>query len=694
MSGRSAQDLWHLTIDDLLSAPVETPRLDGPGPFVVNLSASTAPISIPTGTLVGFEQCRVFQVTSKEDGRARFRLRLGFFSSVENVERAVEALRSRYPSAFATHATPDDLRFIAKGGSPQARQRVRNDGVRKIGKKRDIRRDHSQERVAQRAGHPPQHPQKHNGSNNLTAKQQEALDVEAILLAALAEPSAPNSRKPAAPAHHHAAQAKHTRGRRHAAPVQPRTVKGNTRSPAPAPTPPKTAPVAPTSVAARLSTTHEAPIDLHLIDKIFETPTPSPAPSPSIDMDDTARAALELLTKPRPATPAPAPPASAPVKSKAPEEVSIDLQMVDRILEPAPTAPAVDDDAKPALPSGQLQPVQAVAATAATTGRNRRPEEVPIDLDFVDTIVERLRLPLEPPTPSVPDASGAAAPEAAEVPIDLHAIARIFEEEPPAREESASPAAQIESSAPRQSELIAAAFEAASKTEAKVKADTEAQAQAEAEARLRAETEARIRAEVEAKVQAELEEKARAEAQARSRAEAEAKARAEAEEKLRAEQEARVRAEVEVRIRAEIEARAKAELEARLRAEEEARMRAEVERRALAEAEARTRAEVEAKLRAETEARIRAEAEARVRAETETRIRAEAEQRARAEAEARARAEAEAKVRAEAEARARTEAEKKARAEAEAKARAEAEKSARGSGSPSASGSEKGPCRG
>ena len=684
MSGRSAQDLWHLTIDDLLTAPVEEQRLTGPGPFVINLSASTAPISISAKTLVGFEQCRVFQVTTKDDGRARFHLRLGFFSSVENVEKAVEALRSRYPSAFAMQATPDDLRFVAKSNSAQVRQRVRTDGARKIGKKRDVRSDHAPRDHAPRSGHSTPHSHKHNGSgaNNLTTKQLEALEVEAILNAALAEPTAAKPRKPAPPPQHSAGQSKQTRARRPAAPEpQHRTPKRHDPAPRATPVVPKSAP--PPAKHAPV-TTQETPIDLHLIDRIFEAPAAAPAPAPSVGLDDTARAALELLTKPRTANAPPAAaaaPTAAPAKSQAPEEVSIDLQMVDRIREPASTptesrAPSPASAAAMRVPAPQPIATPTPAATTSSTGKSRRPEEVPIDLDFVDTIVERIRVPLEAPAPTV-DTGSADAMDVEELPIDLHGIARLFEDEPGARQNATTPAVEPAVGVPRQSDLITAALEVASKAEAKAKAEAESQSQALAEARLRSETEARIRAEVETQVQAELGQKARAEMEARLRAEAEARARAEAEEKLRAEQEARIRAEAEARIRVEIETRAKAELEARLRAEEEARARVEAERRALAESEARVRAEVEAKLRAETEARLRAEAEGRVRAETEARLRAEAEQKARTEAEKKARAEAEARTRAEAEAKARAEAEAQARAQAEAKARAQAEKKAK-----------------
>ena len=77
MTQGTAEDLWHLSIDDLFVTPVETPPLEGPGPFVINLSASTAPISIPATGLSGFEKHKLYQLSRKEDGRDRFRLRLG-----------------------------------------------------------------------------------------------------------------------------------------------------------------------------------------------------------------------------------------------------------------------------------------------------------------------------------------------------------------------------------------------------------------------------------------------------------------------------------------------------------------------------------------------------------------------------------------------------------------------------------------
>ncbi len=111
MTQGAAEDLWHLSIDDLFVTPVETPPLEGPGPFVINLSASTAPIGIPATGVSGFEKLKLYQLSRKEDGRDRFRLRLGFFDTPAAANEALAALRELYPSAFATNATEDDQRF-------------------------------------------------------------------------------------------------------------------------------------------------------------------------------------------------------------------------------------------------------------------------------------------------------------------------------------------------------------------------------------------------------------------------------------------------------------------------------------------------------------------------------------------------------------------------------------------------------
>jgi hypothetical protein len=117
-------EIWHLTIEDLLAPLPETPRLGGPGPFVINLSASTAPISLPVKSLTERADVHVYQVQRTEDRRLRYRLRLGPFETEDEAQVVLEAVREIYPGALTATAETDDLRAIeslrAKTGTPPA----------------------------------------------------------------------------------------------------------------------------------------------------------------------------------------------------------------------------------------------------------------------------------------------------------------------------------------------------------------------------------------------------------------------------------------------------------------------------------------------------------------------------------------------------------------------------------------------
>lgn len=114
MKDRQAnQDLWHLTIDDLLTPPAETPRLGGDGPFIINLSTSTAPIVIPPKDQLNIEGLHAYQISRTEEGRQRFRLRLGPISTELEADAILSAVRDRYPGAMIAMAADDDLRAIS-----------------------------------------------------------------------------------------------------------------------------------------------------------------------------------------------------------------------------------------------------------------------------------------------------------------------------------------------------------------------------------------------------------------------------------------------------------------------------------------------------------------------------------------------------------------------------------------------------
>jgi hypothetical protein len=109
-----AGEIWHLSIEDLFQPVQEAPRLGGDGPFVINLSVSTAPISVPTKAFTNSTlDAHVYQIQVTEDGRTRYRLRLGPFASEDEADAILAEARDTYPGALTATASPSDLRVIA-----------------------------------------------------------------------------------------------------------------------------------------------------------------------------------------------------------------------------------------------------------------------------------------------------------------------------------------------------------------------------------------------------------------------------------------------------------------------------------------------------------------------------------------------------------------------------------------------------
>lgn len=106
-------EIWHLTIDDLLAPLPETGRLGGHGPFVINLSASSAPISVLGKRFPGCPNAYVYPVQRMEDRRLRYRLRLGPFANEDEADTILKKVRDIYPGALTATADTDDLRAIA-----------------------------------------------------------------------------------------------------------------------------------------------------------------------------------------------------------------------------------------------------------------------------------------------------------------------------------------------------------------------------------------------------------------------------------------------------------------------------------------------------------------------------------------------------------------------------------------------------
>lgn len=104
------------SINTAAAAHIETPLMatasePGTDLFVINLCASMTPMPSVPKHLKGFERYKLYQVSKMEDGRRRYRLRLGFFTSEADAELIVGSIRSLYPAAFTACLSNEDLRY-------------------------------------------------------------------------------------------------------------------------------------------------------------------------------------------------------------------------------------------------------------------------------------------------------------------------------------------------------------------------------------------------------------------------------------------------------------------------------------------------------------------------------------------------------------------------------------------------------
>ena len=106
-------EFWHLSVDDLLAPLPDSARLGGPGPFVINLSSSSAPIAPPAKGIAGCQHAHVYQVQRTEDRRPRYRLRVGPFANEDEADAILQKVRDIYPGALTATADVDDMRAIA-----------------------------------------------------------------------------------------------------------------------------------------------------------------------------------------------------------------------------------------------------------------------------------------------------------------------------------------------------------------------------------------------------------------------------------------------------------------------------------------------------------------------------------------------------------------------------------------------------
>jgi hypothetical protein len=103
----------------LLSGQLAAASGAGSALFVINLCASMAPAQLTGKTLPGLDSYRLYQVSRVEDGRTRYRLRLGFFTSEADAEVVLATVREKYPTAFAACLCDEDRRY-ARGYLPDS----------------------------------------------------------------------------------------------------------------------------------------------------------------------------------------------------------------------------------------------------------------------------------------------------------------------------------------------------------------------------------------------------------------------------------------------------------------------------------------------------------------------------------------------------------------------------------------------
>jgi hypothetical protein len=115
---QASDDIWHLSIEDLLAPPREPARSAGPGPFVINLRTSTATIGSPPKGLLPIDRVHVYELMRGHDGRPQFQLRLGIIESELEADALLSMVREHYPGAIKERAEDDDKAAIARAACP------------------------------------------------------------------------------------------------------------------------------------------------------------------------------------------------------------------------------------------------------------------------------------------------------------------------------------------------------------------------------------------------------------------------------------------------------------------------------------------------------------------------------------------------------------------------------------------------
>ena len=107
---KSAASAQTFGVDDLFQDMHESAD---PGPFVINLSSSSVPISLPDKGIPLTKNSRIYQIRRVEDQRVRYRLRFGPFITEAQANAVLGIVREGYPAAFTAPAASEDLEAVA-----------------------------------------------------------------------------------------------------------------------------------------------------------------------------------------------------------------------------------------------------------------------------------------------------------------------------------------------------------------------------------------------------------------------------------------------------------------------------------------------------------------------------------------------------------------------------------------------------
>src|ERR1700744_4728315 len=80
------------------------------GPYVLNLTSSTTPMALANPEQPELKRFSFFVSRRFEEGRERFRLHMGYFSTLKEAEEWLVAVRDIYPGAWAGEAPGKKLR--------------------------------------------------------------------------------------------------------------------------------------------------------------------------------------------------------------------------------------------------------------------------------------------------------------------------------------------------------------------------------------------------------------------------------------------------------------------------------------------------------------------------------------------------------------------------------------------------------